>query len=876
MLIFLTFSVSHSRLLQLLYHDLRCQKRLGITKEAGEYRYESCPVCTLTCECAKCVRKLKNVATLFKAKSIEQMKQPHEVDYPGILSVCMNIIPSKELDRATDLVLEKKRKEIKHQREEIARQQQEQNGRENAQQPQKGDGKSLEKAPDRIKSRTILLVGHTMVPRPPLSNFPRELHNGIDFDANATGAYFTVYSAEGKRTVDDVPNVWLDDENRTKALPKTSQLSKIKYSAEVPEDGNVDYCHICKTAGHLILCDFCPRGFHQDCLKTENQSSPDGDHWECFVCRDEQFQSGKDFVDGKESMEKISLAFELDPDDERAVVGLEVLSSIHQMLTDLLDYDFGYTFEKPVDTSLFPEYKDIVKHPMDIGTIRDKLENGDFAKLLNGKFLMDDLVTKVLTDIELIWRNCIMFNVIGSSVARMALVLRRRVKMICRRSIFSKLSDDVKKNVTSYARKFDEAWASGITENLSNENDDSISVESWKLSAIENMKPRSNHQFAGKKSNGSPIAILDSVSGRVVKLYSSAKSASKAVEIILKAGHRCEWNASASRTDLNCKLIAEKSRTDPNSLCFGYRWLFLDDLNEGRVTFFKVVCDFVEMRHDHFTFVFRSIEEALSSSRLSKTVNIHDLRTKLSTLPRSGDWTEIEGVKWRRPAMPEKRDDSLKESTTTAENEDVEMGANLVSDSDSLPSWKNCSFLKKDLVTDQILVGFDSIQVAHQDWMQSALSSPGFPPTEAQTMENFKRYYLDGDRNVDGMFWQTVENGHRTDLDEKTVESTNKENLTDMEIGDNGGSDNIKLESIDQRENMFLSKSEESKSKSAMNDSLSSSAIDDQQQAALDNRSATGTLDKSPGASGKRKVLDDDDIEFPASKETRLSIVFIE
>lgn len=812
------------------------------------------------------MRKLKNVATILKAKCIEQRKQPSEVDYPDILSSCKNPIPNKELNRAADLVLEKRREEIRRRREEVERKTQ-----------QESEGKSLDKAPKcldkaHVKSRTIQLAGQTMVPRPPLSDFPRELCKGSDFDSGSTDAYFTVYSAEGKRSVSDVPDAWLDDDDKgTKPVLESSDLTKIKENSDVPEDGNVDYCHICKTAGHLILCDFCPRGFHQDCLRKDIQSCPDGDQWECFVCKNEKAGSGNDYVDGKQSMGIISRAFlELDANDERSIVGLEVLSIIHQMLTDLVNYDFGSTFSKPVDTLLVPGYKDIVKCPMDIGTICSKLANGDFAKLLNGKCSMDDLVTKVLNDIELIWRNCIMFNVIGSSVARMALVLRRRVRMIYRRSIFCKLSDNVKKDVSNYARQFDEAWASGITTSFSEEKGNSVSTDSWKLTAIANLKPRSYLNFnMVKAANPRSIAILDSVSGRVVKLYSSVKSASEAVKMILKLGHRCEWNASASRTDLNLKLIAEKSRNDPNSLLFGYRWLFLDDLDEGKVTFLKTVCDFVEMRHDQFTFVFQSIEEALSSFQLSKTVDIDGLRKKLFELPRTGNWTEIDGMQWRRPMVREQRQDSMKmEDSTISAKEDLRLGVNLVQDGDNLLSWKSCVFLKKDLVTGQNLVGFDSIQLAHQDWIQSALSSPCFPDSEARTMENFKKYYLDGDRNVDGMVWVTVED--RNKVEEEKKEMTRNENLVDgMEIQDGEDNQNIPSELTGRGENNVVTKSGESKPDSSMNESSSRHAM------AMANPSATMTLEKSPGISRKRKYLDNE-VDFPAGKEACLSVVAVE
>ena len=868
---------------------------MGITKESGVYKHDSCPICTLACECAKCVRKLKNVATILKAKSIEQKKQPHEVDFPDILSACRNMIPVKELNRATDLVLETRLEEIRRKREEIARQQQpkseslDKDPDKPSQQPQqKSDGKCLDKTPDKKsidkKSRTILLAGQTMVPRPPLSDFPRELHNGIDFDTGATVPYFTAYSARGQQSVNDVPDAWLEDEKAEKSAPESSQLSKIKSTPEVQEDGNVDYCQICKTAGHLVLCDYCPRAFKQDCLKNDNRSSPDGDRWECFVCKSEKTPSDKDFVDGKESIDAIRSAFlEFDATDEHALIGLEVLSIIHQMLTNLIDYDFGYTFSKPVDISLVPGYKDIVKRPMDIGTICSKLVNGEFSKLLEGNFSMDDLLTKILNDIELIWRNCIMFNVIGSSVARMALVLRRRIKMICRRSIFAKLSDNVKENVTNYARKFDDSWASGMAASLSRGSDESLSNDSWKLSAIANLKPRSDMIFAAKATKGRPIAILDSVRGRVVKVYSSVKSASKAVEMILKSGHRCEWNASASRTDLNLKLIAEKSKNDPNSLLFGYRWLFLDDLNEGKVTFLKTVCDVIEMRCDEFTFVFRSIEEALSSFHLPKTIDINDLRNKLIDLPRDGNWAEIERVKWRRPMTPEKQRDSPKaKDSMVLSEEDVEFGANVISDIDSLPSWKNCAFLKKDLVTGQFLVGFDSIQRAFQDWVQSALSSPCFPSSEAQTKEHFKNYYLDGDRNVDGMIWQTVDNSHGIEH-KGAKENTNNENWPHVKaLEDSGNVQKNMFGSSGQGGNNTLSKSGESKKIAFVNESPSqlfnTIAMTKDEHVASADPSPSGKLDESQSGSGKRKYLDDDDdeIDFPPSKEARLSIVFVE
>jgi len=384
--------------------------------------------------------------------------------------------------------------------------------------------------------------------------------------------------------------------------------------------------------------------------------------------------------------------------------------------------------------------------------------------------------------------------------------------------------------------------------------------------------------FVAKSINGRPIAILDSVSGRVVKLYSTVKSASKAVETILKLGHRCEWNASASRTDLNLKLIAEKSRNDPNSLLFGYRWLFLDDLEDGKVTFLTTVCDIIEMQHNLCTFVFRSIEEALSSAHLSKTSNIDELRSKLTNLPRNGNWTEIDELKWRRPMISERRDSSAYSNTEVSDEISVESSSNIATESENLPSWKNCSFLKKDLVTGQNLVGFDSIQLAHEDWMQTALSSPSFPESEPRTMEYFKKYYLDGDRNVDGMIWQTVDGSNGVEQGEGN-ETTKNENLIEaMKIENPGKSQSMNSDSTEQGNNSMLSKNEDSRSKSSMNESsFSSIAMDsDGQQRIPSSQPSNAITKESSDISRKRKCLNDDKIDFPTAKEARRAIVTVE
>ncbi|KAH0786329.1 CAMK family protein kinase [Histomonas meleagridis] len=65
----------------------------------------------------------------------------------------------------------------------------------------------------------------------------------------------------------------------------------------------------------------------------------------------------------------------------------------------LIDNPVSSLFREPVDTDLYPEYKNYIKHPMDLGTVLSKLNNNKYSS-----------VQQWHSDIELIWSNCEKFN----------------------------------------------------------------------------------------------------------------------------------------------------------------------------------------------------------------------------------------------------------------------------------------------------------------------------------------------------------------------------------------------------------------------------------------------------------------------------------
>ena len=65
------------------------------------------------------------------------------------------------------------------------------------------------------------------------------------------------------------------------------------------------------------------------------------------------------------------------------------------------------------------DYPAIITHPMDLGTVKKKLENGEYK-----------LFQDFMSDINLIWKNCKTYNKAGSEIVKMALHCEKKMKML--------------------------------------------------------------------------------------------------------------------------------------------------------------------------------------------------------------------------------------------------------------------------------------------------------------------------------------------------------------------------------------------------------------------------------------------------------------
>ena len=96
-----------------------------------------------------------------------------------------------------------------------------------------------------------------------------------------------------------------------------------------------------------------------------------------------------------------SRALNLEPD----------LAECYRILGDLQKHTAAAPFNQPVDPMLLniPDYFDVIKNPMDLGTIMANLEAGDYMS-----------AEEVAEDVSLVWRNCRTYNPPGHPVVKMA------------------------------------------------------------------------------------------------------------------------------------------------------------------------------------------------------------------------------------------------------------------------------------------------------------------------------------------------------------------------------------------------------------------------------------------------------------------------
>lgn len=689
---------------------------------------EYCPVCALECPCSSCTQRLDVVAQLLKAKAKEQGVSPAGTVFEDMF-------------------------EVSHQ--------------EVLQVPAKASAAKKQKTGSPAQK---------VVSKIPYSDFPREVCNGIDLDPGTELDYRTVHSSAGTSLLTDAAGV---SDLEKGECPGSSSTSPPL------EDGSVDYCLVCGKHGNLLCCDFCPRAFHSDCIESNGADDRSDALWECPACVREKLGIPEEAMDGSNSLALVCKAHGAGDDSAsfEDLTGLKILSIIHEMLGYLIKYNFGYAFKQPVDLVQVPAYSKIIEHPMDLGTISSSLEDGSYARRLGGSSLHATIVA-VLNDIELVWHNCFTFNLPGSAIYRMAEVQRKAAQRIQSKSFDFLLSDEMKQEVQAFVAGC--AGARDRPENSSvGEQAPPTSGQSC-LPTKQRNKITVNQRSVVARSRR-PVAVLDPDTGLVVKIYTSLQAACAAIEIFRSLKHECELDLDVSELYNKVRLLVRTSSKKPKCRLFGYRWLWLDELRSGKVSFppqnvplehapeeshptsidnVAVNCADndnnlqVEIVQGGTTRLFGSIEESISQSGLSMS-DAEELRSKLRSLAPNSGFLDFAGRLWRKL--------STSNSPTIAGDGSVELALEL-SDQNLLTNGTNSfgaratggsSVFKYDTIRGRVMSEFGSVSEAYSDWlMELATLSASSEHREAISLDAFQSLYLDGERAIGGVKWTTQVTPH--------------------------------------------------------------------------------------------------------------------
>jgi len=98
-----------------------------------------------------------------------------------------------------------------------------------------------------------------------------------------------------------------------------------------------------------------------------------------------------------------------DYDEDRSLP--EPMRQCQKILTQLKQHRWAWPFLQPVDPVELniPDYYDIIKRPMDLGTVQSKLKGRQYQD-----------VFQFAEDVRLIWKNCFTYNPPGTDIVKMA------------------------------------------------------------------------------------------------------------------------------------------------------------------------------------------------------------------------------------------------------------------------------------------------------------------------------------------------------------------------------------------------------------------------------------------------------------------------
>lgn len=584
-----------------MMHSL-CLTHLGWLKDGTEgskkRQMPVCPVCSLSCTCSGCRTKLANLANVFKMKTLEQECALADTSFADLWGFVQENLVSFSFTsdvKPVSFADVPSKKRVGGQNDSVSLPPPSKRSKSSKRSLGIVVDEAMDIPPPVAKPKQHVFnipPNAKIVPAISAEEFPVELsQDGENLDPGTLAEYAATYTEKGPILPADfkaedkdrlVAEAWKDD----RLIPPASAKSKKKIDLQPssafntvkaqPEDGSVDFCLECNKPGELLCCDFCPRAFHPGCLHGEQASAAEKSPWLCPRCVQQRDGLQDDLLDGQKSHRRISALYKEDGDPNM----IKVIAIILDMLKVLMGYDFGRIFAEPVDPNEVPLYRETIKKPMDLGTVSSNILNQSYKR---GKNSLEDVVVSALNDVELIWQNCMAFNLEGSSYYRMAEVLRRKTNSIRMKSFETLLTPAIKGRLNDFLEIYGPRGAP--VKSLPSENELLSQTETAETS-LGKKEYFIRVPGRGNAYQARAVAVLNPNTNRVVKIYGTMKNAGFAVRNMLDRGVPCEFPAYFKKDIIGkIRRVVYGSKDNPRVLLFGHRWIELIHLKDGTVTF---------------------------------------------------------------------------------------------------------------------------------------------------------------------------------------------------------------------------------------------------------------------------------------------------
>ena len=329
-------------------------------------------MCTLNCTCAKCIRRLEDVARKMKSECESQNVGVEEVEMDNLYDLCSakNLRagllsptePRKAAPASGNMKKKKKgssKRKFEAEGDDYLETKRGRSFDEDGYIPRLSTSRSrsdamLEELPK--KKRKLEIVAPKPVLKVPPAEFPKEMFNGKDLDPSTPDDLNQVFTPDGFFPADD---------------DAAAAVLKQKYQDRIfPEvlDGNFFACAVCgMEVVERICCKKCPRAYHKECFdkmyasEADASEQTDGGDAEgpqkraCKRCDgdlkispEEDVDTGFAASEPNEDKDKIENAYSKYRDGNSSYTFMSlILYELLQILAKLKSYDYGFIFANP-------------------------------------------------------------------------------------------------------------------------------------------------------------------------------------------------------------------------------------------------------------------------------------------------------------------------------------------------------------------------------------------------------------------------------------------------------------------------------------------------------------------------------------------------